>query len=353
MTASISSSDGPPGDPLISVVVVARDRAELVGECVDSLLRQTESRLEIIAVLNGATEELRRALADRAALDPRLHLLPIEPTTASRARNLGVLKSRGPIAYFVDDDTEIPENVVARYIALFEARPTVGIAGGPNLTHPHDPPFAQVTGALLASVMGTGVTRLRYKMGRERAGSERHLILCNLAMRRHLFDSGLRFPIAFGGEENVVMGRAHAAGHAMWYSPALAVYHHRRRTFGGFAEQMHRYGRGRANALRMAPKTFHPAFFAPVALMVYLAALPLLLVSSMWFIAPVVLYAFGCAVSALAVTRRVELLPSWPAAIALYPVMHLTYASGLVLGLLRRRARGADHHAATKRSPTQ
>ena len=58
---------------------------------------------------------------------------------------------------------------------------------------------------------------------------ERHLILCNLAVRRRVFEAGIRFPVLFGGEENVLMGRADHQGFQLRYVPELWV-HHRRRT---------------------------------------------------------------------------------------------------------------------------
>jgi hypothetical protein len=101
-----------------------------------------------------------------------------------------------------------------------------------------------MAGALLARRFGTGITHYRYARGSERSARERHLTLCNLVVARKLFEAGIRFPRQFGGEENVLMGRAGALGHPFWYSPALWVYHHRREDLGTHLHQI-RHGFGR------------------------------------------------------------------------------------------------------------
>ncbi len=322
--------------PQLSAVVVAHSRPLQTAACIEALCAQTERAIEVIVVLNDATPEVAGVVDRAAGRDARVRAVSSSGVSASEARNFGVAVARGKVLHFVDDDVEAPPDTAAKLLALFSAHPEVRVIGGPNLTPPDDPAFSHVSGEVLASPWGSGLAHVRYSRVRERPAGEQHLILCNLAVRREVFESGLRFPVLFGGEENVLMGRAAHAGHRLLYSPEVWVHHRRRTNLAGYVEQMFRYGRGRALALLYAPGTFHVAYFAPVLLLAYLVGLPVLAWVSLWSIAPLALYVLGSVVAAgaIAVRRR---RPSWFLALfALFALTHLVYAAGLLASLIRR-----------------
>ncbi len=296
---------------------------------------QTEPNLEVVVVLNDASSAVEDSVDACAARDERIHKVRSGPVSASEARNHGVAAARAPVLYFLDDDVEVPPGGVAAVLDVYAAYPDASIVGGPNLTHPEDPDFAQLTGEILASAWGTGVARGRYTKLSPHAAHERHLILCNLAIRRSVFDGGVRFPLHFGGEENVVMGDADARGHELRYSPDVWVHHHRRASLRHYALQMVRYGRGRAIALRSAPRTFHAAYFVPVLLLLYLLTLPLSAALTRLAWAPIFVYALGSVVAAAVIVVRRRRL-SWLFALPpLFLVTHVAYAAGLLNTLVR------------------
>lgn len=328
--------------PEVSVIVVTYERAPLVEACLDSLLGQTDVAFEIVVVLNGASADVERSVEARAAHDSRLRLVTISKTSASEARNTGVAASSGAVLYFLDDDVEVPPGGIRAVARTLQEHPDVAIAGGPNLTPPDDPGFAQLAGDLLGSAFGTGITLRRYSASPPREATEKDLTLCNLAIRREVFTGGARFPEQWGGEENVLMGRASRSGHRFWYSPDLWVHHRRRDTLRTHLQQMYRYGFGRGIAILSAPATFHPAFFAPVGLLVAIVVLPIVAhLWSPWALLPLGLYAVLAIGASMVVALRrrralyAVLLPG------LFTLTHLAYALGLLRGL-RRGFRAAD-----------
>jgi glycosyltransferase involved in cell wall biosynthesis len=322
--------------PLISVIVVTYNRAQLAARCIDSVLKQSAPSIEVIVVLNGASPAVVTAMRRRAGEDPRVRLLSCEKMSASEARNTAVTIARSELLYFLDDDVEVPLDGLNAVVELFRAQPRVAIAGGPNLTPPDDPPFAQLAGTLLASSFGSGIARPRYAAVESHATTEKHLTLCNLVVRREVFTGGTTLPSTWGGEENVLMGRAARLGHMLWYSPTLWVYHRRRFTWRDHMDQMRRYGFGRGIAIHFAPGTFHVAYFLPVGLLFYLLMLPALAATgSAWVLLPLGLYgALAVATSvSLAIRRGVWL--NAPVLPALFLLTHLAYAVGLLKGLVR------------------
>jgi succinoglycan biosynthesis protein ExoA len=322
--------------PRLSAVVVAHSRPLPTAACIEALCAQTERAIEVIVVLNDATGEVAAVVERAAGRDPRVRSVTSSGVSASEARNYGVAAARGPVLHFVDDDVEVPPDTAGKLLALFSAHRDVCVIGGPNLTPPDDPSFSHVSGEVLASPWGSGLAHVRYARAPERPAGEQHLILCNLAVKREVFESGLRFPVLFGGEENVLMGRAAHAGHRLLYSPEVWVHHRRRTNLSGYVEQMFRYGRGRALALLYAPGTFHVAYFAPVVLLAYVICLPALALLSLWSLLPLGLYALGSLVAALAIAFRRRRLAWLPGLIALFALTHVVYAAGLLVSLIRR-----------------
>jgi succinoglycan biosynthesis protein ExoA len=321
--------------PRLSAVVVAHSRPLPTAACIDSLCAQTERAIEVIVVLNDATRDVAESVERAVARDSRVRAVSCSGVSASEARNYGVAVARGSVLHFVDDDVEVPPDTAAKLLALFSAHGEVCVIGGPNLTPPDDPAFSHLSGEVLASPWGSGLAHVRYSRVRERPAAEQHLILCNLAVKREIFESGLRFPVLFGGEENVLMGRAAHAGHRLLYSPEVWVHHRRRTNWSGYVEQMFRYGRGRALALLYAPGTFHVAYFAPVVLLVYLIGLPALAWVSLWALAPLCVYALGSFVAAGAIALRRRRLGWLPGLITLFALTHIVYAAGLVASLIK------------------
>jgi len=336
-------------EPLVSVVVVAHTRARRLDACLETLLEQTEQRLEVVVVLLRPSDAVREVAGEFAARDQRFRPVECDDATPSLARNLGIKKARGGLLYFVDDDVELPPHVVAELVSVFAERPDAAVVGGPNLTPPDDPPFAHLTGAILASRWGTGIARSRYVPAAARPALERHLILCNLVVRRDVFEAGFRFPLLFGGEENVLLGQAEAHGFRMWYAPSVWVYHRRRTTFFGYVRQVYRYGRGRAIAILRAPRTFHVAYFVPVGWLLYLVSLPGLAMLSPLAWWPLAAYTLGVSVASASIAWEHK-RPTWlPALMFLFPVTHGAYAAGLLLTLPRAARR--DRREGTSRRP--
>ena len=115
-----------PGTPgLVSVIVPCYNRADIVGETVDSLLRQTYPHLEIIAVDDGSTDNTRDVLA--AYADDRVRYFYKPNGGLSAARNYGLARARGEFIAFLDSDDLWHDWKLEAQIRLFERHPDVGL----------------------------------------------------------------------------------------------------------------------------------------------------------------------------------------------------------------------------------
>jgi hypothetical protein len=142
------------------------------------------------------------------------------------------------------------------------------VAGGPNLCPPDASPFEKTVSSVLASWMGSFSVRNRYAaIGSPKVATEKDLILCNMVVSRKAFlaEGGFREDL-YPNEENEFLNRLLHSQYRLVYDPGAAVFRHRRKNLRAFCYQAFRYGRGRAQQMKVYPclsDLVHlvPAFF--------------------------------------------------------------------------------------------
>jgi len=115
--------------PDVSVVMPVRNGARWLPESVASVLSQSLTGLELLAVDDGSTDETPRILAEFAARDDRVRIIRQEPLGLVAALNRGLADARAPLLARLDcDDRARPERLErqARYL---RDHPEVGLLG--------------------------------------------------------------------------------------------------------------------------------------------------------------------------------------------------------------------------------
>lgn len=90
--------------PLISIIVAVYNGEKYIRKCVDSLLAQTYTNLEIILIDDGSTDSSGKMCDEYAAKDTRVRVIHQKNAGVSSARNIGIKESRGKYVAFVDSD---------------------------------------------------------------------------------------------------------------------------------------------------------------------------------------------------------------------------------------------------------
>lgn len=123
------------GIPLVSVIVPAYNAQLVLARCLDSILAQTESRLEVIVVDDGSTDATAEVLARYAAQDGRVRAVYAENAGVSAARNRAIALARGEYIAFADSDDWLEPDALAFLIELIEET-GADIAMGQFVTEP-------------------------------------------------------------------------------------------------------------------------------------------------------------------------------------------------------------------------
>lgn len=90
--------------PKISVIVPVYNAEKYVDECLNSLVNQTLSEIEIICINDGSTDNSLKILDKYAKKDNRVTVISTDNNGPGNARNIGLKKSKGEYISFIDAD---------------------------------------------------------------------------------------------------------------------------------------------------------------------------------------------------------------------------------------------------------
>jgi len=106
------------GEPLVSVVIPSYNAGEYLGEAIDSVLRQTYSKIELIVLDDGSTDETRKLLS--AYPESSFFWESHKNIGQAATMNKGWAMAKGEIlSYLSADDVLLPEAVTSSVEALF------------------------------------------------------------------------------------------------------------------------------------------------------------------------------------------------------------------------------------------
>jgi glycosyltransferase involved in cell wall biosynthesis len=113
--------------PLFSVIVPVYNRAEVLGEAIESVLAQSEQDFEIIVVDDGSRDDPKRVVEKFD--DPRIRFRSQQNRGGGAARNAGIDLARGRYVAFLDsDDHYLPTHLEAMRRLLDGQTKAVGYA---------------------------------------------------------------------------------------------------------------------------------------------------------------------------------------------------------------------------------
>ena len=107
--------------PRISTIIPIYNAENTLGKCLDSVINQTFSDIEIILINDGSTDKSSEIAEKYAQQDSRIKLINQKNSGLSESRNIGIKIARGEYISFVDSDDWLgDEKMYAELIELAE-----------------------------------------------------------------------------------------------------------------------------------------------------------------------------------------------------------------------------------------
>lgn len=229
--------------PRVGVIVPVYNVAEYLRPCVESLLAQTHSNLEIILIDDGSTDSSGEMCDRFAEQDARVRVIHRSNGGLSAARNTGIDAASSPFLLCVDGDDVVSHDHVSRLVAAFDD-PGVDVAVAdfiavdPALDYPRDGKASSAATELLERE--TALTRLFHQRGVTNSAWAK-------LYRAELFD-GIRYPEGALYEDLPVTYRLFARARLVALTHAATYFYIQRPTSITAQKQIHR----RMDAIRFA-----------------------------------------------------------------------------------------------------
>ncbi|WP_051194982.1 glycosyltransferase [Pseudobutyrivibrio ruminis] len=105
-------------DKLVSIIVPVYNIAEFLSRCIDSILAQTHSSIELILVDDGSTDESSQICDAYGRKDKRIKVIHQPNQGLSSARNAGLDIASGDYVFFVDGDDSIEPTTIENLLLV-------------------------------------------------------------------------------------------------------------------------------------------------------------------------------------------------------------------------------------------
>lgn len=102
----------------VSIIIPAYNAAATIDECLESVVKQSYSDLEILLIDDGSTDNTFEKGKEWVNRDKRIKIIRVENKGVSSARNLGIREARGVFLSFIDSDDIVAENFIECLIEM-------------------------------------------------------------------------------------------------------------------------------------------------------------------------------------------------------------------------------------------
>lgn len=175
-------------NPLISVIIPCYKVEKYLSKCVDSLLQQTYTNLEIWLVDDGSPDSCGKICDDYARKDNRIKVIHKKNGGLADARNVAIDRATGEWIVFVDSDDYVSEDYIETLYGLVERNHCkVGVAWLQSFLEDTEPKVVQPSYEEHVFDNMTGIEKMFYQELFDTAA------WCKI-YHRSLFETGIRYP---------------------------------------------------------------------------------------------------------------------------------------------------------------
>jgi GT2 family glycosyltransferase len=116
----------PPGQPVVTIVVVAHSVRGELERCFASIADHAGMEVETILVDNASTDDTRGWVA---TAHPDVTVVPLAGNIGVAARDHGLRRATGRYAMFLDSDAALTRGALPAMVAAMDAHPAWGLVG--------------------------------------------------------------------------------------------------------------------------------------------------------------------------------------------------------------------------------
>jgi len=231
---------------MISIIIPVYNDPEGISTTLDSLLTQTTTNYEIVAVDNNSTDRTPEIIHSYEQDHDHITLIHEREIQSSyAARNTGIKHTESDIIAFVDADMTVPKDWLESALDAFQTTDADYMGCNVELTLPETPTLA---------------ARYDHHTGFPIEGYLKHQQFaptCCLVVRREVFeDVGLFDPRLVSGGDKEFGNRVDNAGYDQQFAEDVEMCHPTRNSLDALVSKDRRVGRGLCQLQRYHPNRY-------------------------------------------------------------------------------------------------
>ena len=327
--------------PVVSVVLPVRNEEKSIEKCISAVLKQDypPELLQVIVADGQSTDGTRDVVTKLQAKHPNLELIDNPGQIVPTGLNAALLKAKGEIIVRVDGHTIVAPDYVRACVKALSNKQAANVGGKMNALG--DTNFGRAVAVATSSPFGVGNSRFHYSDQEEYVDS-----VYMGAWWRRVFDRiGLFDEELVRNQDDEFNYRLRARGEKILLSPDIKSEYTVRSKPRALFRQYFQYGLWKVRVLQKHPRQMSLRQFIPPALVISLLGSALLaLITPLGRIllllsAGTYLLANLSASIYTAAHRGWKYLPLLP---AVYAILHLSYGSGFLAGVIKFWNRWGD-----------
>lgn len=258
--------------PSVSVIVPVRNEARSIEATLRSLLTQDFPReqYEVIVADGASTDETVPIIRRLQGEFSNLRLLFNPDRFSSAGRNTAVRHTSKDVAVIVDGHCQVPDREYLKKLAgAFEVSGADSLGRPQPLDAPDPTLFQQAVSVARASRLGHNPDSDIFSDQAKFVPPQSTAV----AYRQSVFHTIGLFDQRFDACEDVEFNqRVHDAGLSCFFTPAVKIVYHPRKTWPALFKQLARYGQGRARLAFKHPHSLTLPALVPPLWVLWLAA---------------------------------------------------------------------------------
>ena len=165
----------------VSIIVPTYNNERYIRKCLDSLIAQSYSNIEIIVINDGSCDGTKSIIEEFVLKDHRIIFIDKENEGVSIARNIGISKATGYYLTFVDGDDYVGDNYIRDFVLKAREKDSDFIITGLK--------YVDIVGNLLKEIVPDKYIRFKD----EQWAFKLSLVACHLYKKSLFDDNDIRF----------------------------------------------------------------------------------------------------------------------------------------------------------------